>query len=204
MALPKEPRSDEDPSRKGPKTLRVLVIEDDEDDALLVVGELERCGWEVAWQRVDTSGAMAEALDRSPFDLIVSDYRMPSFRAPEALALWEERGLETPFIVVSGTIGEEHAVEVLKAGARDFFLKDRLSRLCSAVERELRAFFQIGFRGGRLDVELTRAHEGGHHFRAGGDRARRRVGRARASPAGSDRRRSAALRGGRSLPPPAE
>src|SRR2546427_13292041 len=81
---------------------------------------------------------MAEALDRSPFDLIVSDSRMPSFRAPEALALWKERGLESPFIVVSGTIGEEHAVEVLKAGARDFFLKDRLSRLCSAVERELR------------------------------------------------------------------
>jgi len=116
----------------------VLIIEDDEDDALLVVGELERCGWEVAWERVDTREAMAEALDRSDFDLIVSDYRMPSFRAPDALALWHERGLESPFIVVSGTIGEEHAVEVLRAGARDFFLKDRLSRLCSAVERELR------------------------------------------------------------------
>jgi len=88
--------------------------------------------------RVETREAMAEALDRSRFDLIVSDYRMPRFRAPDALALWKERGIDCPFVVVSGTIGEEHAVEVLKAGAGDFFLKDRLSRLCSAVERELR------------------------------------------------------------------
>src|SRR6266446_10059786 len=87
VALPKEPRADNGPLRQGPetrKTLRVLIIEDDEDDALLVVGELERCGWEVAWERVDTREAMAEALDRSDFDLIVSDYRMPSFRAPDA------------------------------------------------------------------------------------------------------------------------
>jgi PAS domain S-box-containing protein len=116
----------------------VLLVEDNESDALLVVGELERCGWDVAWERVDTREAMAESLDRSPFDLVISDYRMPRFRAPEALALWKKRGLDSPFIVVSGTIGEEHAVEVLKAGARDFFLKDRLSRLGSAVERELR------------------------------------------------------------------
>ncbi len=120
------------------RSLRLLIVEDNESDALLVVAELERCGWDVAWERVDTREAMAEALDRSRFDLIVSDYRMPRFRAPDALALWKERGLDSPFIVVSGTIGEEHAVEVLKAGAGDFFLKDRLSRLCSAVERELR------------------------------------------------------------------
>lgn len=119
------------------KPLRVLFVEDNENDALLVVGELRRCGWEVAWERVDTREAMAKALDRSRFDLIVSDYHMPRFRAPDALALWKERGLDIPFVVVSGTIGEEHAVEVLKAGAGDFFLKDRLSRFCSAVEREL-------------------------------------------------------------------
>ena len=116
----------------------MLLIEDSENDALLVVGELERGGWDVAWERVDTREAMAESLDRSSFDLAISDYRMPRFRAPDALALWKERGLDSPFIVVSGTIGEEQAVEVLKAGAGDFFLKDRLSRLGSAVERELR------------------------------------------------------------------
>ena len=91
------------------RPLRVLLIEDSENDALLVVGELERGGWDVAWERVDTREAMAESLDRSSFDLAISDYRMPRFRAPDALALWHERGLESPFIVVSGTIGEEHA-----------------------------------------------------------------------------------------------
>src|SRR6185295_1073455 len=120
------------------RPLRVLLVEDDESDALLVVEELEGCGWDVTWERVETREAMAAALDRSRFDLIVSDYRMPRFRAPDALALWKERGSDSPFVVVSGTIGEEHAVEVLKAGAGDFFLKDRLTRLCSAVERELR------------------------------------------------------------------
>jgi hypothetical protein len=120
------------------KPLKVLLVDDSEEDALLVVGQLESCGWDVVWERVQTREAMAEALDRASFDLIVSDYHMPRFRAPQAVAVWKERGLDTPFVVVTGTIGEEHAVEVLKAGAHDFFLKDRLSRLCSAVERELR------------------------------------------------------------------
>jgi len=133
--------------------LRVLVVEDNENDALLVIGELEACGWDVHWERVDTREAMAGALDRSSFDLVVSDYRMPCFRAPEALALWKERGLDSPFIVVSGTIGEEQAVEVLKAGADDFLLKDRLSRLCSAVDRELR---DAEGRRARRDAERER------------------------------------------------
>jgi PAS domain S-box-containing protein len=120
------------------RTLRVLVIEDSQDDAELVAGELRRGGWDVSFERVETAEAMAAALDRGGWDLFVSDYRMPRFRAPEALALCQQRGLEVPFIVVSGTIGEEQAVEVLKAGAHDFFLKDRLARFCVAVERELR------------------------------------------------------------------
>jgi DNA-binding NtrC family response regulator len=115
-----------------------LIVDDSEEDAQLVVGQMESCGWEVTWERVDTPEAMTAALDRSSFDLIVSDYNMPRFQAPDALALWKERGLDAPFMVVTGTIGEEHAVEVLKAGAHDFFLKDRLSRFCAAVERELR------------------------------------------------------------------
>jgi len=120
------------------KPLKVLCVDDSEDDVHLVVNQLESCGWDVGWERVDTREAMIAALARSSFDLIVSDYHMPRFRAPEAVAVWKEHGLDTPFVVVTGTIGEEQAVEVLKAGAHDFFLKDRLSRLCSAVERELR------------------------------------------------------------------
>jgi len=120
------------------KPLKVLFVDDSEDDVHLVKSQLESCGWDVDGERVDTREAMAAALDRSSYDLIVSDYHMPRFRAPEAVAVWKERGLDTPIVVVTGTIGEEQAVEVLRAGAHDFFLKDRLSRLCSAVERELR------------------------------------------------------------------
>ena len=118
--------------------LRVLVVEDCEDDALLVTRELKRGGFEPYWERVETREAMAEALERGAWDLIISDFRMPSFTAADALALYLGRGLEAPFILVSGTIGEEQAVVSLKAGAHDFILKDRLTRLCPAVERELR------------------------------------------------------------------
>ncbi|PYQ25066.1 MAG: hybrid sensor histidine kinase/response regulator [Acidobacteria bacterium] len=120
------------------RPLTVLLVEDSPEDAQLIVQQLESCGWDVTWERVDTREAMTATLGRSTFDLIVSDYHMPSFRALDAMKVWKERGLDTPFVVVTGTIGEEQAVEVLKAGAHDFFLKDRLSRLCSAVERELR------------------------------------------------------------------
>jgi two-component system, cell cycle sensor histidine kinase and response regulator CckA len=126
------------PSDQVRKPLKVLFVDDSEDDVHLVKSQLESCGWDVSGERVDTREAMAAALARSSYDLIVSDYHMPRFRAPEAVAVWKERGLDTPFLVVTGTIGEEQAVEVLRAGAHDFFLKDRLSRLCSAVERELR------------------------------------------------------------------
>jgi len=120
------------------KPLRVLVVEDSEEDALLMTRELQRGGFDVSWERVETREAMAEALDRGPWDLILSDFRMPRFSAKEALALYRERGIGTPFILVSGTVGEEQAVESLKAGADDFLLKNRLARLCPAVERGLR------------------------------------------------------------------
>ena len=120
------------------KPLRVLVAEDDEDDARLLTSELRRGGFDVSWERVETREAMAAALDQDAWDLILSDFRMPRFSAPEALALYAERGIETPFIVVSGTLSEEQAVALLKAGAHDFVIKDRLTRLCPAVERGLR------------------------------------------------------------------
>src|SRR2546428_3435365 len=118
--------------------LRVLIAEDSEVDAELILLELGRGGFAVVSERVESAHAMRAALERRQCDIVLSDYSMPAFDALGALAILQASYVDIPFIVVSGTIGEEHAVEVLKAGARDFFLKDRLSRLCSAVERELR------------------------------------------------------------------
>ncbi len=119
--------------------LRVLMIEDREDDALLVVRELERGGYAVASKRVDAADALADALDEvPPWDLVISDWSMPQFGALEALAIIRERALDIPIVVVSGTIGEETAVAALRGGAGDFVLKDRLARLNPAVERGLR------------------------------------------------------------------
>jgi signal transduction histidine kinase/DNA-binding NarL/FixJ family response regulator len=120
------------------KELRLLLLEDREDDEILVLRELARGGYRVVHERVDTPVAMAEALQRSTWDLLLSDYSMPSFGAVQALELLHASGLDIPFIVVSGTISEELAVEVLKAGAHDFVGKHKLARLLPAIERELR------------------------------------------------------------------
>jgi CheY-like chemotaxis protein len=118
-------------------SLRVLLIEDTEDDAQLLLHELER-GFSVTHRRVLTSNAMQEALDEAPWDLAICDWTLPQFSAPEALALLLKRNADLPFIIVSGSITEEIAVHAIKAGAHDFVLKDRLARLMPAVERELR------------------------------------------------------------------
>jgi two-component system, cell cycle sensor histidine kinase and response regulator CckA len=118
--------------------LRILLVEDSATDAKLVVRELERAGRPVQCERVETAAAMREALGRATFDLVISDWSMPSFTAPAALQILNETQLDLPFIIVSGTIGEEVAVEAMRTGARDFVLKDRLARLAPAVERELR------------------------------------------------------------------
>jgi PAS domain S-box-containing protein len=120
------------------RTLRVLIAEDSETDAKLVVKELRRTGHEIEFVRVDTAASMRAALARGAWDLVISDWAMPGFGAPQALALVRELGIDLPFIIASGTIGEETAVEAMRAGARDFVLKDRLARLAPAVERELR------------------------------------------------------------------
>jgi PAS domain S-box-containing protein/putative nucleotidyltransferase with HDIG domain len=118
--------------------LRVLVVEDSEDDAALVVRELRRGGYEPVVTRVDTADAMNAALDHQTWDVILADYMMPQFSAPAALKLVQDRGLDVPFIVVSGTIGEGTAVEAMKAGAHDYFPKHNLTRLVAALQRELR------------------------------------------------------------------
>jgi two-component system cell cycle sensor histidine kinase/response regulator CckA len=120
------------------KTIRVLLVEDSEADAELVIRELQRGGFDVIFERVQSRDAMTQAIDASPWDLVISDYSMPDFDAPGALALVRERGLDVPIIIASGTIGEEAAVAALKAGANDFIVKGRLARLVPAVERELR------------------------------------------------------------------
>ena len=118
--------------------LRVLIAEDSEDDARLLLRELQRAGFDPAYERVDNHGAMQAALDRQAWDLVIGDYSMPAFSGPAALALLRARDLDTPFIFVSGTIGEDVAVEAMKAGAQDFLTKGNLRRLIPAIERELR------------------------------------------------------------------
>src|SRR5882757_2077029 len=100
-----------------PVSLRVLIVEDLEDDAILLLSELARGGWEITHQRVQTAPAMAAAIDAFPWDIIISDYSMPRFSGIAALALAREKAADLPFILVSGTVGEEVAVQAMKAGA---------------------------------------------------------------------------------------
>lgn len=134
------------------KTLSVLVVDDSEDDALLNVLALRRQGFTVNYQRVDTPEDMRAALDKGNWDLVLSDYSMPQFSAQEALKVFREHGQIIPFIVVTGTIGEESAVAMMKAGVNDFILKTHLKRLASVVERELR---ETGNRRAKRQAELA-------------------------------------------------
>jgi DNA-binding NtrC family response regulator len=97
------------------RTLRVLIVEDSADDAELVARELQRGGFAVMAERVETRGAMAEALDQGSWDLIIADFSLPSFDALQAFAMVQERALDVPFIIVSGAIGVETAVEIGRA-----------------------------------------------------------------------------------------
>ena len=120
------------------ENLRVLLVEDSEDDAALVVRALSKGGFLPSCERVDTAAAMAACLARQEWDLILSDYAMPQFNGLAALELMQAKGLDLPFILVSGAVGEETAVEVMRAGACDYVMKDKLARLAPAVIRGLR------------------------------------------------------------------
>ncbi|HTP97463.1 MAG TPA: response regulator [Burkholderiales bacterium] len=120
------------------KPIRVLVVEDSEDDVLLLLWELRRGGYTPEYEKVETRAQMEAALARGPWDMVISDYSMPSFSGLDALAVMKEHGLDMPFIIVSGNIGEDVAVEAMKAGAHDYVMKRNLSRLLPAADRELR------------------------------------------------------------------
>src|SRR5439155_12861961 len=118
--------------------LRVLIIEDSEFDARILVNTLRQGGYQPAFQRVDTAEALRAALSNAQWDIILSDYNMPNFSAPAALKIALESGFDLPFIIISGGIGEDVAVAAMKAGANDYLMKGNLARLAPAVERELR------------------------------------------------------------------
>ncbi len=119
------------------KPLRLLFVEDSEDDLALVRREIVRAGYDVTHTRVETASEMRQALLHSRWDVVISDFAMPNFSMPEALQLLHSTGVDLPFIIVSGTIGEETAVAALKSGAHDFMTKDKLVRLVPAIERAM-------------------------------------------------------------------
>jgi signal transduction histidine kinase len=118
--------------------LRVLIVEDSEEDTQVMLRELRRGGYKVEHERVETHAAMQRALSLGGWDLILCDYFLPRFGAREALQTLQQSGLDLPFIVVSGTIGEESAVQTLQAGAHDFIVKGNFARLLPAIERALK------------------------------------------------------------------
>ena len=120
-----------------PRRLRALIVEDEEQDVPLLVRELRRAGYEVSHERVDTALALRDALARGTWDIVLSDFAMPRFDGREALEIVRASGLDLPFVMVTGFIGEEQAAALMKAGASDFLVKDRLFRLGAVVEREV-------------------------------------------------------------------
>lgn len=119
------------------KLLRVLVVEDSEDDFLLLLRVLKKGGYDVQACRVDTAGALSDAIREKKWDVLLCDYKMPTFSGRAAITLLHEKNLDIPCIIVSGAIGEETAVECMRLGAHDYVMKGNLSRLVPAIEREI-------------------------------------------------------------------
>jgi diguanylate cyclase (GGDEF)-like protein/PAS domain S-box-containing protein len=137
-------------------TLRLLIVEDSDDDAQLLLVRLRRAGYEPEHLRVDNETDLRAALRDSEWQLVISDYAMPGFSGMRALEIVREIRPDTPFILVSGTVGEEIAVDAMRSGANDYIMKDNLTRLIPAVERELRASSR---RAERRQAEDTLYHE---------------------------------------------
>jgi DNA-binding NtrC family response regulator len=118
--------------------LHLLIVEDSPEDAALMEHELERAGYDVASERVETENAFRHALAQAAWDAVLCDYTLPDFSGVSALRILRETDADLPFIYVSGTIGEDVAVEAMRSGAQDYVLKNNLNRLAPAVGRELR------------------------------------------------------------------
>ncbi len=130
-------------SSKAP--LHLLIVDDSAADAELIAAELKRNHFELSWVRVDTEPEYREQIERHPPDLILADYTMPQFSAPQALEMLQESGLATPFVVVSGTIGEQAAVAMIKQGACDYVLKGHLDQLAAVTTRALQGVRKIAY-----------------------------------------------------------
>ncbi|HEX9047589.1 MAG TPA: response regulator [Verrucomicrobiae bacterium] len=149
--------------------LRVLIAEDSPDDAALMVAQLQHDGFELDWRRVQTEPDFLAELNRKP-DVILSDFAMPQFSGLRAAQLAQESGLNIPFILISGTVGEDAAVEAMKCGATDYLLKDRIARLGKAIERALeqkrlqeerrRAQEELHWKSTLLEAQLESAPDG--------------------------------------------
>lgn len=126
------------PAESAPRPLRVLIAEDSEDDALLLVRQLRRSGFVPTHRRVEDPAALADALDDADWDLVVTDYNMPQFSPGDVLGAVQQRELDVPIILVSAHVADARAADAMKAGIHDYVLKDNLSRLGPAIERELR------------------------------------------------------------------
>jgi len=135
--------------------IKILIVDDSEDDALLVERELRRGGLEAVCQRVDSADSMSDAIMAQSWDVVVTDHNMPGFSSQDALCIVKQYALDVPFIIVSGSIGEDIAVEAMKAGAHDYIMKDNLTRLIPAIERELR---EADIRRARRRAEETIQH----------------------------------------------
>ncbi len=120
------------------RKLKLLIVEDSEDDCLLVIYSLRQAGLSCDHIRIHSAKSFRQALHSQEWDLIISDYNLPDFSAPEALEILNQAKLDIPFIVISGTVGEETVVKLMKSGARDCVMKDHLARLPGAIERELK------------------------------------------------------------------
>ena len=120
-----------------PQSLRVLIVEDSEDDALLVLRGLKKGGYNPLYERVETTAAMKKAIKEKQWDIILCDYKMPKFSGAQAIALLKETNIDIPLIIVSDSIGEETAIECMRLGAQDYIMKGNLSRLCPVIAREL-------------------------------------------------------------------
>jgi len=119
------------------QSLRVLIVEDSEDDVLLIIRELKKGGFNPIYERVETAAAMRKALKEKQWDIILCDYKLPQFSAPSAIALLKETNIDIPILIISGKIGEDTAAECMLVGAQDYIMKNNMSRLCPAIAREL-------------------------------------------------------------------